>query len=125
MGDWNIDFLEREEVVRLTANGSVDLPDIEQMGAELFSAAALRGSSKMLVDHREMTPEVSTVDIYDLPDVLEKLGFARSSKMAILLVAGALKRADYDFFETVSINRGFQVRLFLDPDEALGWLRAE
>ena len=29
----------------------------------------------------------------------------------------------YSFFENVAVNRGFALRIFSDPDEAIEWLK--
>ena len=69
-----------------------------------------------------MNPEISTVDIYNLPKVLEGLGDSRKSRTAIVISPHSDSKKDFSFFETASLNQGFQVKLFFDVEKATEWL---
>ena len=77
-----------------------------------------------LTDYREVNLKLSTLEIYEVPklmqDTFASTGFnARRLKRAIV-VAKNLK--DFLFHETVTVNRGQNAKVFYDIDEAKKWL---
>lgn len=77
-----------------------------------------------LTDYREVTLKLSTLEIYEIPKLMQDT-FASTG-----LNAGRLRRAivvakdlkDYRFHETVTTNRGQSAKVFYDIDEAKEWL---
>jgi hypothetical protein len=54
-----------------------------------------------------------------MPEEAKKLGIRHSHKRA--LVVGD-KAPDFHFLEAVFVNRGYEVKMFANPDEAIDWL---
>lgn len=78
----------------------------------------------VLNDARESSLDLSTVEIYDLPklivEILQETGIeVHKFKRALVVSKGV---DDFTFFETVSQNRGQNVTLFRNIDEAISWL---
>ena len=92
------------------------------MCSDAIATAAKLGITDYLVDFRGMTPDLSVTTIYELPRILEKLGDTRESRTAMVVSPESEKKEDFSFFETVSLNQGFQVKLFTDLQEATQWL---
>jgi hypothetical protein len=77
-----------------------------------------------LSDFREATMKLSTLELYELPEILSET-FASSE-----IPTHKIKRAfvvakdleDYSFFETVNVNRGYRHKMFQDISEAKKWL---
>lgn len=82
---------------------------------------------RLIIDCRAAELQTSTLSLLSSPDEIKEI----LSTMEI--PAFRLKRAfvvsrdldDYSFIETVSVNRGLQVRIFQDMDEAVIWLGSE
>ncbi len=123
--EWEIEFLGKYGVVNLRATGQIDLERGLQWSTEALEFASVKSSTRLLHDLREMTPAISTTDIYLLPEVLGKLGLTRRMKVAILVPNSIRKKTDFVFFETVSRNKGFRVKLFNLLDDAQNWLMLE
>ena len=70
-----------------------------------------------------MTPEMTTFEIYDVPEVLRRLGFKPSDRVAFVYSPDSPKCADFMFYETRAFNEGFAHRMFTDLGTALNWLR--
>ena len=119
---WEIKTRGEEKVVHLKASGSLDLDLIKEMCSAAMVAADEQKIRKYLVDFVEMDPQLSTIDIYKLPALLEAMGDSRKSRTAITIAPDSDKKKDFAFFETASLNQGFQVRLFFDVDSAAEWL---
>ena len=77
-----------------------------------------------LSDFREATMKLSTLELYEFPKLLSEI-FASSEisphkiKRAFV-VANDLE--NYNFFENVNVNRGYQHKMFQDISEAKKWL---
>jgi hypothetical protein len=79
----------------------------------------------ILNDLREAELDLNTFQLYVLPAVLDAAGIDRSWIRAIVMPIQLKQLADFRFFETVAINRGYQVKLFTDPDEAKNWFKQQ
>ena len=68
---------------------------------------------------RETTERAGIFDAFALAAHPEKRGLARHHKRAIVYRSG---KESYEFFENVSVNRGYKVRTFTDVDRAREWV---
>ena len=103
--------------------GTVDRKVLDEYTAKVMEVAAQHpGCRRFLNDMRHATVTFSIAEVYCLPGIIEAAGFDRSWKRALV---AASQLDGYHFFETVSVNRGYRVRLFTDPEPALAWLLQE
>jgi hypothetical protein len=119
---WKIDFLGDHGVVRVTTSGRMNLDDIRQMIAEGLAEGGRQGTTRFLIDHRLMTPDIPTADIYRLPELSLAAGIQHSYQVAIVYARDAASRQDFEFYEVRAHNFGYDHRLFTTPEEALAWL---
>jgi hypothetical protein len=122
---WKIELMESGGVIRMTASGTVTVADINRLRAEAFELAQEHDIHKYLSDQRNAMLQLSTSDIYRLPNGLDSYGHDRRDRLAIVYSESSAGKEDYEFFETVAVNRGLPVRLFSDYDAALSWLNEE
>jgi len=83
---------------------------------------------RVLADFRNATMNISTLHIYDLPELL--VGQAVKAGISLhhlkrAMVAPVSQMENFRFFETVSFNRMQTLRLFRDVEEARAWLLAD
>ena len=121
---WKIELIEDPPAVAVEASGPMKLVLFKEVAAQALARAASHDLHKFLVDDREMVPELSTLELHQLPDVLERMGFAKGDRAAVLYCERSPKAEDFRFFENTALNRGFDIRLFTGMDEALNWLRS-
>jgi hypothetical protein len=78
--------------------------------------------TRLLVDIRDLSGQLQMMESYDIVTreypKIERTGIQR---------AAILDRVTSDpkqlaFFETVALNRGFNIRMFTDPKSAMAWL---
>lgn len=119
---WKIQIIDRPRAVCGSATGLMGLAAVKQFVAELRMEAARAGLNRILIDDRNMTPQLSTLEIHNLPDILGRLGFVKNDPVAIVYSETSPKAADFRFFENTALNRGFRLRLFTRIDDALEWL---
>jgi len=100
------------------------LSEAKEIIFEITQMALEKNCSLCLSDYREATIEMSTLQIYDLPKVLSDLVNSfdlRPNQFKRAIIVGKGLR-DYNFFETVTLNAGQNIRLFQDIEEAKLWL---
>ena len=121
---WKIELIEDPPAVAVEASGPMKLVLVKEVAAQALAQAASHDLHKFLVDDREMVPELSTMELHQLPDVLEQMGFRKHDRAAVVYCLSSPRAQDFRFFEDTALNRGFDVRLFTGMDEALSWLRS-
>jgi len=109
-------------VVRATAKGRLDLVLIIQKALETLGQVPSQSSQRFLIDDREADLALDTLEIYQLPQTLERLGLCRDAMVAVVYTVSSPTAVDFEFFETVARNQGFQVQLFTSIESAAKWL---
>jgi secreted PhoX family phosphatase len=119
---WQLNHNE-EGIVELNATGTIDTESSQAQTKEVFDYARKVNSYLFLLNFREVTGESTPLRIYELPRIYHNLGVPRQSKIAVVLPQPKDKSEDYEFYETVCYNHGYEVELFEEKKHALDWLR--
>lgn len=121
--DWIIKFLKQEGIVTVKNTGTLtDAEENRNMTADILAAVEKHGVTKCLIDNRDLSLEMKTIDLYDTPKVLGEVGVPRKYRVAIIISESMQDTKGFRFYETRAINRGFNHRLFTDYETALDWL---
>jgi hypothetical protein len=119
-----ITYNSKESVIEINIQGDLFLNEIKEIVTEVIQIAKEQNCLLVLNDMRESTMQLSIVEIYELPkiilDISVSLGLDVRKFKRAFVAEKDLK--DYDFFETVTFNRGQHAKLFDDVDEAKKWL---
>jgi hypothetical protein len=121
---FEVRFLKDFDVVETIYSGTVTAADVDRGVAETGVVAAANLCNRFLVDCRDQEPGGSALDIFALAEYLCSLPVGTIEREAILPPQSAAGAQELEFFETACRNRGLEVRLFADRDEALEWLKA-
>ncbi len=78
------------------------------------------GISCFLFDLRVVNNSWQIWENYQFAQELEKYGRKREDKVALVIESG---NSSHYFIETVTVNQGFNTRLFSDYNSALEWFR--
>jgi hypothetical protein len=119
---WTIDYLPEPGVVSIRTTGSMNLDQLRHLMRESIAEGARHGATKFLVDHRDMTPDLQTADIYHLPEISLTEGVERSFQVAIVYSPEAARSKDFEFYEVRAQNFGYDHTLFTTPQAAMEWL---
>lgn len=65
---------------------------------------------------------MNILDIYALPEFYEQAEFMRTTKSALVVQEDVFIMDELKFYENVCINRGYNIKIFLNLDEGLKWL---
>lgn len=116
---YQIEIWMQTRTVCVIHEGTVDLSDMESGRAQAVAALTAHGFSRMLVDTRAVTRD---------PTLTDHHRFASTQPLYMPLhiaVAVVLRPAVFDSpreFEKLSVDRGVQMKVFADVDEAQAWL---
>jgi len=80
------------------------------------------GATRVLCDYCDAVTEVTTVDIHWLPQYQEKLGAPKNIRIGLVLPKTGYRIEDFQFYETVCRNRGYNCRAFGSREAAAKWL---
>ena len=108
----------RASVARTEVHQSVRLA-VEAMAREVAALAKQQGCTRLLNDLREATIPSSASAIYSMPRITDEAGVPPGLRRALVVSAAT---RDFLFLETVSLNRGHNIRIFTDPEAARAWL---
>jgi len=107
-------------IIEIKVQGDFFLSEAKEMISEALEMANEQNCFLLLCDLRDAAVKLSTVEIYQLPNVVSdksaSLGLHPYKLKRAFVVTHDLK--DYDFFETVTVNRGQNGKAFRDVDEA-------
>lgn len=107
---------EGEHFIRVRAHGHIRKSDILQAEKDALAFHVENELDNVLIDHRDVESFVGTMDIFDLGARLPQSPFRR-----IAMVVNEIHE-NYQFLETVAVNRGGNLKMFTSEEAALAWV---
>jgi hypothetical protein len=114
-------------ILEVVASGKFTLEKAQHAFVEMLDAVALHGTAKVRFDGREIVGNPKTIERFLYGEFAATTvaaygtrGVARATQFAYVLRPPVLDPER--FGETVAVNRGMNVKVFEDPEEALRWL---
>lgn len=118
---WQRTYDEQTGVVTTVYAGQLSVEQFREAIADAVAGLA-QGRRLFLTDCTGLELGPSTLAVFDQVQGLEADGLAGHYREAVLLPAGAVPARDVEFWETACRNRGMDVRIFEERDQALAWL---
>lgn len=114
-----IQIIRPRDIVRATAEGTIDRRASEQQIAELVAATRELSDFDVIIDTRNAEVNVSDSDLWDLAVTFSRFPEMRRRRIAILPSDEGFDRAAY--FALVAENRGTQIKPFDTFEAAINW----
>jgi len=105
--------------VILSIRGKVTVERIRELAPQVARMLQETNCRRLLNDMRAAVIDVSVVNLYSSPQIMDESGIMRDTRRALLLPAHF---KDARFLEDVTRNRGHNLMVFTDADEAKEWL---
>jgi hypothetical protein len=118
---FNVNYDDKSNCVIGTYGGTLDMKLLEGYACEIMKVASKHDCTSFLNDLRKAEVNLSTFDLYFIPETLHKMGFKRWWKRAIV---ASKQLEEYYFFELVAQNRGCYVKIFEEVNDAMNWLKS-
>jgi hypothetical protein len=95
------------------------------MSSDILATCVEKKVVKVLLDVRALEGRLPTMDTFDLVDRhFPKIRDRRVITHASIIDLKEFERG-YKFLEDLAANRGFNLRIFSDPDDAIAWLNLD
>ena len=120
---WYIKHNGDEKIIELTYSGIVSPPELQDALSAAMSCSKKEGTTFFLADCTDMAGGHSITDLYFLISLYEMHGL-RGMKEAVILPALKSTFEQVRFYETTCLNRGFDVKIFSNHQDAIAWLKA-
>lgn len=119
---WSLEYLPTENIVETIFEGDLKSQEVRDAVIASVEMAKQNNAYRFLADCTTMQGSGDAFDIYQLGELIQSIVPGRDVREAVLLPVGTPAVADLEFYETVTANRGFNVRLFAERGLALKWL---
>ena len=120
---WEITYLQDAGIIYTIVSGAVTLEGIKEVSTERTGLARQKGANRFISDYRNVSKNISTLEIYNLPQTLRDNGMRAGDKIALIYSADSLDKSDFTFFGTRCYNTSLtNVKLFTDYDDAYNWI---
>lgn len=117
---FSVTYDEGLKAVVVVLTGRISLQSIKKAALEVARVCRETGCQHILNDASEADLlDLSFIDVYSSPEVLEECGISRTTKRAVVVPAGFNEAR---FLEDVTRNRGHYLRVFQDLEAAKAWL---
>lgn len=120
-----ITYFEDDGIIFTDYAPPIAMPELQATIMENLAMAAEKGAWLFLGDCRRLPTAGSVFDVYELGQLLDDLGVDRRMREALVVELDPAGGSVFDFYVTVTTNRGIQVRLFAEMEEARAWLLSE
>ena len=107
--------------------GKLNMKEVRELSAAAARLANEQNCHLVLADLREAAVGLTMAEVFEIPGLLKEVLtpyglLIQKFKRAVVVKKRILI---LEFFETVSVNRGHNVKIFVDEDLAVNWLTGE
>ncbi len=117
-----IGFSENPERIEVNYSGTITESEYGDAIREFVKFNAEKKCLLVLTDLREMTVSPSILNVYDSINMFEKMGIDKNTSEALIIPENKFAADNVKFYETACQNRGYNVRLFYNKEDAIKWL---
>lgn len=122
---FTLEYLEDEGIVFAYTFGVMTQQELVRLAREAFTLGDQYGVNRYLVDHLDMTPDIDTTDLFDLPKIHQEMGLDGDVKVAAVYSEHSLKKEDFELYQMRAWSQGIHnLRHFTDMRQAISWLLA-
>jgi len=121
---WKIEYLEPHKTISITTLGPQDMSMVMRMTTEVAALAAQYGVTRFLKDDRQTTLQLTTMELFEVPELFSQLGIPRHCRIALVVKSRTPRLEDFHFFKVRMYNAGNpEVEIFVDSiEQAMQWL---
>ena len=118
--DWEFHYRQEPNYLEVIISGALSHDELNAMAIERWVLLRRFNCRKILFDFTQITNILNTVDIYSRPGQSEHVGVLRTNHSSAVVPKGYFK--EFKFMETVYKNRGFDLNVFDDKEDAINYL---
>jgi hypothetical protein len=119
---WEVKVDDKKQMVILKYQGTVTALELKESVYETGKVVIETGINNIFTDCTEMTWGHGVFDLISIISEYDAIGVTHSIKEAVLLPKNEIARSNVEFYETACFNRGYNVKMFGDIEQAFDWL---
>ncbi len=101
--------------IRIAGNANADVS--HEIIAAVFREMAMYSCPRVFIDIRSVEGRLGVLETFSMVSAYPSMGGLR-----VAIVDRPENSNWYEFYETVSVNRGYNNKVFTDPERAIAWL---
>ena len=117
-----VEIIDDAEYVRVVFAGEVTRGEHESGRNDAIRALTCNGWNRLLVDVRRIDAKMSLSDDFEFTNEHQSTPI-QYVRVAVICRADESDR--FSFIENVAVNRGGDMKVFTDPEQAIRWLTAK
>lgn len=121
---WKVSYIPSFNIIYVKTKGDISQDEFSHQIREVETLAQKFGTNHFLFDDTELNIKLSTLEIIDISNWIKDVRDVKGSRIAVLISLEYKRVENFMFFETVSRNRGLNVKIFFSKSEALEWLKS-
>ncbi len=119
---WKIKLHRDFNIIETTFDGDMQKEELGNAVTASIQAVLENKSARLLADCTGLTGGHSLFDLYENAGNIPVTFMQKEFREAVLMPTSAGARGNVEFWETVTTNLGFKVKIFENRDKALEWL---
>lgn len=121
---WSLEYSDTDRILTVKCEGPFTADDLAPMTQAAVDKLREEHSLRVLLDFSAAVAQVTITEMFKLPDIYTDLRAPRLAHLAMVMPADGYRRDVYQFYEDLSVNRGYFVKLFTSTAAARTWLMA-
>ena len=122
---YSIKFETSPERIEVKYSGTVTNEEYKQAISDFVNFNKDKNCLLVLTDLTEMKVTPSILNVYNSINTFEKMGIDNSTCEALILEQNKFVESSIKFYENACQNRGYNVRIFYNRDDAIQWLKQQ
>ena len=122
MADHTLSYDRQLDCVHVTFTGIVDLRVIQEVAPQVARLCAETGCHRILNDMSRAHIDISLLETFQSPAIMDQALISRSIRRALIPPPDF---PESQFLETISQNRGHNLKVFSSVADATAWLTKE
>jgi hypothetical protein len=119
---YQLNVKDEGDFLRIAVAGVRTREAVLAIAGEIIGLCVKHQRSKVLVDVQTLTGRLSTLDAFEIPALEFPHLKGKGVDQAAIVDLEEFEHS-YRFFEDVAANRGYNLRIFGNVDDAAAWLR--
>ena len=119
MADHTLRYDQEHGFVHVTFTGTVDLRVIQEVAPQVARLCGENNCHRILNDMSRAHIGITVMEAFDSPAIMEQSHISRSIRRALILPPDFTESR---FLETISQNRGHNLKVFSSAADAQDWL---
>jgi hypothetical protein len=119
---WKTKLNDAPKYIEITYSGNVTTQELYMALENSVLISRENNINLFLADCTTMLGGHTVIDLYGLISMFETLKIDSEAKEAVIMTSLHETADEINFYETACKNRGFNVRIFKQREEAISWL---